>query len=164
MTVHQIVGLTAMVDRKSLIVLLLLGLISCSPGKPAFESAQFCTAPGDVIAVKEMFGTIAQKVGLKFYDRSADTEIELRHLRKDDKDIQSSEPELNFSIRREDGMGAAIGNLGLGPGNILVSFFRGDASLEEARRFSEDTINLLGRKWQVKLLREDEGAKPLACP
>jgi hypothetical protein len=141
-----------------------LALVGCrSPGEGPFLQVQFClTGTAGADELKRVLRQVARDEGLKFTDRSAETEAELRGSRDLPPTIQRSFPIINVSMRGGDDTGLGAVNAGL-PANQVVIGFSPHTAKEQA--FAKRTVQRLQQTWKLVRVPEGKGAFPLKnCP
>ena len=134
----------------------------CRSGERPFLQVQFCltdtTGPADL---KRAIQDIARDEGMKFTDRSAEAEAELRAIETQNPEIERSFPLIMVSARRGD-VGLGVSNAGLGTHQVVAGFSRNNA---EARAFANRAVERLEQQWKLVRVPNDRGAFPLKnCP
>lgn len=146
----------------STVCALLAVVVACTPGKRPFQIVQLCLSDEQNLAdFKGELQVIAQSEGMQFLDRSEQTKRELQLLAAKGNVETVTEPVINVTVIRKDGLGVGGGNLGLPGYQVAIGFSEG-ASPTEARRFAQMVIQKLEKQWTVRMVPPGTGAKPLA--
>lgn len=123
---------------------------------------QFCLADtheiGDMTAI---IRSVAVSNKLTFYDRSAETEDELKSIAKEQK-IPIAHPTVNIGASTRDGAGFSAGNFAEAPAQIVIGFSKGDDP-QSAHKLSDVVVRALARRWRIHEVPnvETSGAFPL---
>jgi hypothetical protein len=135
----------------TLVILMFSGCV----GKHPFKQVQLCLhdQAGSQLFVQKM-KEISISHGMKFTDRSSETNRELATLSKKP-DYQV----MNISARRDDGVGWGAGNFGLSEFEVSIGF--GGKESPAAREFADAVIRALEEKWRVYPVPPDRGAFPI---
>lgn len=150
-----------MMKAELLAVGALLSLGACAESEGTFRMVQFCLSdPGEVEAMTETLRTVAMSHGLKFHDRSAQTEAELASIAEDLPDLKIAHPSVNIGTGGRMGFSAA--NFPETPTQIVVSFSSGD-DLRLSKQLSDSVVQSLASRWRVHEVPNPEtsGAFPL---
>lgn len=149
------------VPRATILGVLILGLADCSQGKHPFRMVQFCLAgPQEIPAFTSFMNEIAQSYRMKFFDRSGQTQDELKNFASDNKNVPVNDRAVNIGAERGSAFSFGAGNLGLPTDQIAIGF-NGD-DLHEAKAFADATVQKLSTKWHVHEVPQERGALPLS--
>ena len=145
-------------------VLVLLGLIllsACSPGKQPFLMVQTCLVDekglGEFLVAMR---AIAQDNGMEYFDRSAETQRELQFMHESNVNVAVSPHTINIGMMLRDGMGVSAGDLGSSDYQVVIGFAEG-SDPAKAREFSSRVIQKLSKRWPLETVPEGKGAFPL---
>ena len=136
------------------IALILLALPSCV-GKRPYKQVQLClhnraSSHLFVQMMKEM--SVAH--GMKFTDRSAETNREMTTLK-----VKPAYEVMNISAIRHDGVSWGAGNTGLSEFEVSIGFGEG-SNPTAAHEFANAVIGALEKEWHVFHVPKDRGAFP----
>jgi hypothetical protein len=132
-------------------------LFGCTPGKRPFLTAQVCVRDAQELAqFTRAIQLIAQSEGMRFFDRSEESERELKGLHSSALTI----PTVNMSASKANGVWFVATNLGLPRYQLAVSFSEGSNPVE-AHRLAEDVVRKLQAQWHVKIVPAGRGALPI---
>lgn len=136
-------------------------LAGCSEGKPPFRMVQFClTGPQEIPAFTSFMNEIAQEKRMEFFDRSGQTQDELRSLASTNKSVPVNDRAVNIGATRESDFSFGASNLGL-PARQIAIGFNGD-NLEAGQAFANEVVKKLSTRWRVHEVPEGRGALPLS--
>ena len=132
-------------------------LAACTPTKHPFLMVQVCLQNADQLEVlKSELESMARQEGMRYIDRSADTEQEMKRLEV------YEYPDgwlLNVGARAADGFSFGASNFGLGPYDVAIGF-NGDHANKSHSRLAERLVSKLSGIWKVKVVPEGTGAFP----
>lgn len=146
-------------------MVILLSLNACSGGKPPIETARVCLPkPSDVPEFVKLLRETGKAHGMTFFDRTAETRVELNALENANGATRADGFVLNIGVLRPDGMGVTVSELP-GPGWQVALGFSSANDLAEAERFTQAVTHILGRHWRVELIPGAAGVQPFDhCP
>jgi hypothetical protein len=137
-------------------ILFLLLASSCDTGKHPVRQVQFCLrGEQDEQLLLSVLRRFAAENRMTFFDRSADTNVELREI-----GAHPGYRVLNLSVRASDATVAGVSNAGLGRYQVTIGF-NGPDDLK-TMAFANDAVATLQKHWTIVEVPEDRGAFPLA--
>jgi hypothetical protein len=139
-----------------LLILLSIVLSDCADGKRPFLNASICLdSQRSVIQFKKMIQLAAAVNGMKYFDRTDETEREYYILKLNRLD----DFVLNAGALAEDGMAVTASEI-QGPGyQIGLGFSEGSRPIK-ARIFANQFIKLLSIRWKVVVIPGNVGILP----
>lgn len=143
----------------------LLFLLGCAQGSRPFLIVQLCVH--DRAGVSQLVGDLkelATSEHMEFFDNSANTARDLKNTGYRGRERSDGSPVVNVGVLRKDGLGVGGGNLGLPGYQVALGFSKGSNDAE-SRRFANEVVRRLQRRWRVEIVPSGSTAKPLAgCP
>jgi hypothetical protein len=150
----------AIVSNATILSALIAAMAGCSEGKHPFRMVQLCLADTQEIPTFTSFmNEIAQSYRMQFFDRSGQTHDELQLLASDNKSVPVNGRAVNIGADRGNEFSFGAGNLGLPTNQIAIGFNGND--LNEAKAFSDATVERLSTKWRIHEVPRGRGASPL---
>lgn len=138
--------------------LAILHLCGCSSAKEPFRVAQICLSNGAEITDIANTMRLFESESMSFADNSRYTQAELRALESEVLSLNAVP--VNLSLRRRDGMGVAVGNIGFPNNQVVVSFTSGE-NFAEAEAFADSVVATLEERWRLYPVPHGQGALPL---
>lgn len=142
--------------------LFIMALLGCSSGKRPFLIAQICLKDEEGISgfMSEM-RFVAESRNMAFVDSTAETRRDLEVVDAGNGTGIDISRTIDFHITRADGMGIGVGNLGLPNYQLALGFSEGSDAIE-ARRFADEVVSRLRRRWRVEIVPPGRGALPIS--
>lgn len=143
---------SAQADRMRPIVaiaIMLLGTSACGTGERPFRMVQFCLAnASEIEPMKDVLRGIASSNKLPFYDRSTETEAELKSIAEGQKNVPVAHPTVNVGTVGPNRMGFSAGNFPDAPLQIVVGFSK-DQDPKGAQELSDRVVQALSQRWHI---------------
>jgi len=153
-----------MSNRPYIVLAMSILVLACRREEGPSLQVQFCLGPdASSDDLKHTLRQLAKEEGMRYVDRSAETEAELRALEQLPPEVQRSFPIINVSIIRDDGMSLGGGNSGL-PANQVTLGLNVGSDERTGQAFVKKALNRLQQRWDPIFVPRDRGAFPLPCP
>ena len=138
-------------------------LLSCRPAKYPIAEYHFCLSSVDEIGeLKSVLRQISLNQHMTYYDRSAETQSELRAV-QDNSEFERTFPATNVSVYSGDRLGVSVGNLSLPPTHMVMGITEGSQASNTAE-FKRYVVARLAQKWHlVRVSTANKGHAMVHC-
>ncbi len=147
-------------ETHRVVVIGLMALVGCAPGRPPFAQAQICLHnAAEIGELKKELYILAIETKGKATDSSPISSDEMRETGLDQFHRRPGDL-LLLGIEKSNGVGLTATNAGLPAQEVRTGFSAG-SDLVDGRRFEFAVLDHLKRRWKVQLVPGDVGIGPM---